>query len=116
MVKLILHLEGLVFFVIALYLYSLFNGNWWIFAAVVLVPDISMLGYIKNKDLGATIYNLVHNYVLAFGLMTFGYFVFQNMLVVYSGIILLAHVGIDRFMGYGLKYPSHFKDTHLQKV
>ncbi|OOE14343.1 DUF4260 family protein [Fictibacillus arsenicus] len=23
---------------------------------------------------------------------------------------------MDRSIGYGLKYPSHFKDTHLHKV
>ncbi|MBI2443419.1 MAG: DUF4260 family protein [Candidatus Levybacteria bacterium] len=31
-------------------------------------------------------------------------------------VILLAHVGMDRFLGFGLKYPTHFKQTHLQKL
>ena len=31
-------------------------------------------------------------------------------------LIWLAHIGIDRALGYGLKYPTAFKDTHLQRV
>jgi len=31
-------------------------------------------------------------------------------------LIWIAHIGIDRVLGYGLKYPTAFKDTHLQKV
>ena len=32
------------------------------------------------------------------------------------GLVWLAHIGIDRALGYGLKYPTHFEDTHLQRV
>ena len=31
-------------------------------------------------------------------------------------LIWLAHIGMDRLLGYGLKYPTAFKDTHLQRV
>jgi len=31
-------------------------------------------------------------------------------------LVWLAHIGFDRFFGYGLKYPTGFKDTHLQRV
>ena len=31
-------------------------------------------------------------------------------------LIWLAHIGVDRLLGYGLKYPTGFKDTHLQRV
>jgi len=31
-------------------------------------------------------------------------------------LIWLAHIGIDRALGYGLKYPTFFRDTHLQHV
>ncbi|MGQ7476239.1 DUF4260 family protein [Streptococcus suis] len=30
-----------------------------------------------------------------------------------SGLIWLAHIGWDRAFGYGLKYESGFKHTHL---
>jgi hypothetical protein len=31
-------------------------------------------------------------------------------------VIWVAHIGFDRLLGYGLKYPTAFKDTHLGKV
>jgi hypothetical protein len=31
-------------------------------------------------------------------------------------LIWLAHIGLDRMLGYGLKYPTEFKDTHMQHV
>lgn len=32
------------------------------------------------------------------------------------GLIWLAHLGFDRMLGFGLKYPTFFKDTHLEHV
>jgi hypothetical protein len=32
------------------------------------------------------------------------------------GAILLAHTGIDRLAGYGLKYPGAFGETHLGRL
>ena len=29
---------------------------------------------------------------------------------------LLAHTGMDRAVGYGLKYPTGFSDTHLGRI
>ncbi len=37
-------------------------------------------------------------------------------LVLPLALILFAHIGIDRLLGFGLKYPSGFKDTHLQRL
>lgn len=116
MVKLILHIEGLVMFLVALYFYQYFQGNWWLFILLLFTPDISMLGYLKDKRIGAIMYNLMHNYILAVLVVITGEFVFNNNLVTLLGIILVAHVGLDRFLGYGLKYPTDFKHTHLQKV
>jgi hypothetical protein len=116
MVKKLLHLEGLVFFLVALYLFHLYQGNWWLFLLFIFVPDISMIGYFKDRKLGAIVYNLVHNYILGIVLLALGALVFENALLIFTGIIIIAHVGMDRFFGYGLKYQTHFKDTHLQKV
>lgn len=115
MVKKLLHLEGLAVLIASLYFYYLTNGNWWLFALLLLTPDLSMIGYLKNKKFGAITYNLSHNYVLALLLVLQG-FVLQNLLITQLGLILAAHVGMDRMLGFGLKYPSNFKDTHLQKV
>ena len=115
MVKYIIRLEGLVFFLLSLVLYYQISGNWLIFALLILAPDISMLGYLKNKQLGAIAYNLGHNYILALAVVVYG-FLSANNFIVSLGLILTAHTGMDRFFGYGLKYASGFKDTHIQKL
>jgi hypothetical protein len=80
-----------------------------------LVTDISMVGYLKDKKAGAISYNLVHNYILGL-LVTFLGLWQNNNFVVSLGVILISHVGLDRFLGFGLKYPSNFKDSHIQKL
>jgi hypothetical protein len=75
-----------------------------------------MVGYLKDKELGALLYNLVHNYALALLLTALGVLIANNNTVSLIGIILIAHVGLDRALGYGLKYSTNFKDTHIQKV
>ncbi|HEX8966179.1 MAG TPA: DUF4260 domain-containing protein [Patescibacteria group bacterium] len=116
MVKKILHLEGLIFFITALFFYNQLHGNWLLFTILLFTPDISMIGYLKNKKAGAILYNLVHNYILATGIIALGIFFFKNYFVVQIGLILFAHVGVDRLLGFGLKYQTAFKDTHLQKL
>lgn len=116
MVKKILHLEGLIFFIIALFFYTQLRGNWLLFILLLFTPDISMIGYIKNKKAGAILYNLVHNYILATGIIALGIFFLKNNFATQIDLILFAHVGLDRLIGYGLKYQTAFKDTHLQKL
>ena len=47
----------------------LYPHHWGVFALLFLVPDISLLGYLRpaNKT-SAAFYNLVHSYVLPLGL------------------------------------------------
>ena len=40
----------------------------------------------------------------------------SNAIVQHIAIIWFAHVGLDRAVGYGLKYASDFKDTHLGRI
>ena len=115
MVKKILQFEGIVCFVFSVFLYWKLEGNWFVFLFLILTPDISMIGYIKDKKIGAIVYNTVHNYILAAAILLIGILLPSNLIVLF-GLILTAHIGIDRFFGYGLKYRSGFKDTHLQKV
>lgn len=115
MVSRILRLEGLFIFLLATFLFFNLGGNWLIFALLLFTPDISMIGYIKDKKIGAITYNLVHNLALSFGLMLIGY-LSNNELILFAGLILSAHIGVDRSLGYGLKEFSGFKDTHLGKI
>ncbi len=74
-----------------------------------------MGGYLKNKKLGAVTYNLMHNFAVGIIVFFIGIYT-KSDLITAMGLILIAHVGMDRFFGYGLKYKTAFKDTHMQKV
>ena len=113
--RLLLHVEGATLFAMSVLLYALTGGNWWLFALLLLVPDISMLGYLAGTTTGAYIYNTVHAYPLPALLAAYG-LLGANPLATWLALIWFAHIGMDRTVGYGLKYTSAFKDTHLGRV
>jgi hypothetical protein len=110
--KPLLHLEGAAVFIAALYAYQHNHFSWLLFAVLFLVPDASMVGYVFNPRVGAITYNAVHTYVgpVVLG----GYALFSGKhLPLMLALIWMAHIGFDRCLGFGLKYSSRFKDTHL---
>lgn len=110
-----LRLEGLVVFVLAILVYGIAGASWWWFVAGLLLPDISMLGYLANDKSGAMGYNIGHSLVLPLLVIGFGYlYVSGGALSV--GLVWLAHIGMDRMLGYGLKDNKGFKHTHLGKI
>jgi hypothetical protein len=111
----LLRVEGLAVLIGACLLYRTSHGSWLLFAALFLTPDLFMLGYLFGKRVGASTYNLVHTYTAPLALGLVAYSVSAPFLVVLS-LIWTAHIGFDRFLGYGLKYETGFKDTHLGKV
>jgi Domain of unknown function (DUF4260) len=111
----LIRLEGLAAAVVAAVVYARIGGSWLIFVLLFLVPDLSMLGYLRGPRVGAAIYNLAHTYLAPILLGASGVFT-QQTLVLSLALILFAHIGIDRLLGFGLKYPSGFKDTHLQRL
>lgn len=115
MAKNILRIEGALFFLISLYVFYLREMSWLIFFLLLFTPDISMIGYLKDKKIGSVIYNLGHNYLLAIALVILGNVLPYDWMVT-LGIILFAHVSLDRALGFGLKYPDDFKNTHIQKL
>lgn len=118
MVKLILQLEGLAIFIGCLYIYhslEVFGVSWVFFLATFMLPDISILGYSMNKSWGALIYNLVHNYASAFLVIFLG-LISGHVYLFSFGFVMVAHTGLDRFLGFGLKYEKAFKESHLQRV
>jgi len=115
MVGKIIRIEGLIVFLGALYFYRVLNASWLLFVILLLAPDLSMVGYLKDKQTGALTYNLVHNFALAALLIGIGLFT-SNKLLTSLGVILIAHIGADRFLGFGLKYATDFKDTHIQRL
>jgi hypothetical protein len=111
----LLHLEGLAVLVAAIALYFDAGYGWLALVLLFLVPDLSMLGYLGGPRIGALAYDVVHTYALPVALALAG--VLGDIGVATQlALIWLAHIGLDRLLGYGLKYPSGFKDTHLQRV
>jgi len=113
--RLLLHAEGAAVAAAAIALYFHLGYPWWLLVALILVPDLSMLGYLAGPAVGSAAYDAAHTYVLPVALATLGAIVDAET-AVSVGLIWLAHIGIDRALGYGLKYPSGFKDTHLQRT
>jgi hypothetical protein len=111
----LLRLEGLACFVAVLVVYGALGFSWWFFAALVLVPDLSMLAYARGPQVGARIYNAVHSSVVPLGLAVAGHLAGSDG-VLLVGLVWLAHVAVDRTFGYGLKLPTGFHDTHLGPI
>jgi hypothetical protein len=88
---------------------------WWLLVALVLAPDLSMIGYLAGPTVGTVAYDASHTYSFPIALAAIGVIAGAG-LPVQLGLIWLTHIGVDRAIGYGLKYPSGFKDTHLQRV
>jgi hypothetical protein len=111
----ILRAEAVALFVAGVVAYLQLGGEPWWLLLLLLVPDVSMLGYLGGPRLGAVTYNLVHNLVIGLAALAIGWFAAIAPLAL-AGAVLVAHVGMDRSLGYGLKLPTDFKDTHLGRI
>lgn len=108
----LIKLEELGQFLLSIFLFSKLSYSWWVFPALILLPDFSMIGYAISTLWGARLYNLFHHKFLGIALIIAGYFLSIETLSL-SGIILFGHAAMDRIFGYGLKYNDDFKHTHL---
>ncbi|MFT3912035.1 MAG: DUF4260 domain-containing protein [Ferruginibacter sp.] len=88
---------------------------WWLYAVMAIGPDISMLGYLAGNKTGAAAYNLFHHKGVAIAIFIFG-FTYNIEPLIITGIILFGHSSMDRVFGYGLKYDTGFKFTHLGEI
>jgi hypothetical protein len=111
----LLRVEGAFVFALSLFCYWSTGARWWVFVLVFLWPDLFMVGYLVSVRVGSAAYNMVHTYT--FPLVLAGAALSQHQAELWSfALIWFAHIGADRALGYGLKYPTFFKDTHLQRV
>lgn len=113
--RLLLHAEGAAIGAAAIAVYFHAGYPWWLLAALALAPDLSAVGYAAGTRIGAASYDAAHTVALPVILATCGW-VFDARLATQLGLIWITHIGVDRALGYGLKYPTGFKDTHLQRV
>jgi hypothetical protein len=108
-------LEGLALLVAAIWIFAESGETWWMFGLLLAAPDLSMLGYLRGPASGAITYNLGHA-LLGPGLL-FGWGVLAEWsLPLALGAVWLAHIGMDRLAGYGLKYSDGFHHTHLGMI
>jgi Domain of unknown function (DUF4260) len=113
--RLLLRIEGIVLAAAALVVYVHLDYSVLALIALLAVVDLSLLGFVVGPQAGTLIYNLAHTTALpillgAMGILTDG------SITVQVALAWLAHIGVDRALGFGLKYPSAFNDTHLQRV
>jgi hypothetical protein len=113
--RIMLRLEGLALFAGMTLLYAVWGGSWWIYFVLFLVPDISFAAYLAGPRVGALVYNAMHSYLIPVPLIVMG-FGLEARLLLSIAFIWLAHIGIDRALGYGLKYSTGFAFTHLGRI
>ena len=111
----VVRLEGLALFIGMTLLYYIWAGDWWVYAVLFFVPDLSFAAYLSGPRFGALIYNTAHSYLGPVAIMT-GAFATAEPLILSIAMIWLAHIGFDRALGYGLKYYAGFGFTHLGRI
>ena len=107
-----LRIENAALFALGLAAFGTLGLSWWWFAALILTPDVSMLGYLFGPKIGARLYNLFHHLAVAVLVAAVGWLTGLLALQV-VGVILFTHSNMDRTVGYGLKHPDDFRHTHL---
>lgn len=102
-------------FILGLALFNTLEYTWWVFPAALLLPDISMAGYLLGNHIGAYVYNLFHHKGMAVLVYATGFMSGVQVLML-TGIILFSHASLDRVLGYGLKYTDSFQHTHMGRI
>jgi hypothetical protein len=111
----ILQGEGALIAIAGIVLYAQHGFSWLLFAALILLPDLAMIGYVRGPRVGAILYNIGHSYIAPLILLVVAQWAASETATA-IGLIWGVHIGADRALGYGLKYPEGFKSTHLGRV
>ena len=112
--KTMLRFEGIALFGAATATYFWLGAPVWLFVVLALAPDISMLGYLAGPHTGSRLYNVFHTYLVPIALGAIGFWAGIPP-ITWVALVWIAHIGMDRAVGYGLKYPTGFKHTHLSR-
>jgi hypothetical protein len=110
-----IRLEWAAVAVAAIVFYAWSGVSWWLFAVLILAPDLSMFGYLGGPRIGAIAYNTLHILIPPVLLLLVGY-LSGHAAAIAVALIWIAHIAIDRALGYGLKLSTGFQDTHLGRI
>ena len=108
-------LEGVFLFFVAILFYFMFQNNAWLYFGLLFVPDISALGYLAGNKIGSHTYNIGHSLIAPLVLLGIGV-AGERPLVTAVALIWVAHIGLDRALGFGLKFSDSFSHTHLGRI
>lgn len=111
----LLRLEGACILGATMWAYRQTGGSWWAFSGWLLLPDLGMAGYLANTRVGAALYNSVHTETPGILLLCVAWAGRDNGLARVA-LTWLAHIGMDRMLGFGLKYGTGFGHTHLGSI
>lgn len=110
-----LRVEALGVLLAVLAAYAVTGGSWLVFIGLLLAPDLAMVGYLLGPRAGAAAYNVAHLYIWPVMLLLAG----AAGVAAWAlpiGLIWAAHIAMDRSLGYGLKRPDGFQQTHLGRI
>lgn len=110
----LLRLEGAAALAAGLAGYFTLTDGWLTLAVFALAPDLAMIGYAFGPRTGSRFYNIAHTYLAPALLAAIGLYGFPALLPV--ACVWVAHIGMDRALGYGLRSETNFGDTHLGRV
>lgn len=111
----LLRLEGLAVAIASIVVFSGCGASWQLFAELILTPDLSILFYLAGPRIGAAFYNAVHIYLGPIILLGVSAAAGASAGIA-AALIWSAHIGIDRALGFGLKYGGGFALTHLGRI
>lgn len=114
-VDFLLRLEWAAVLAAAIAGYLFLDGSWQLFVLLILAPDLAMLGYLAGPAAGAIVYNAFHILVWPAILFLGGLYA-GSAVAMQVAAIWTAHIAMDRALGYGLKLPTGFTDTHLGRI
>jgi Domain of unknown function (DUF4260) len=112
--RLLLRSEGAALLTMAVVLYGRQGQSWWLFLALLAAPDLGLLGYLVGSHAGAVTYDLTHTY-LPPAVLVLGGVLGGSSLAVSAALIWFAHIGMDRALGLGLRYPDRPPESHLNE-
>lgn len=113
----LLHLEGAAVLLLATAAFFRLGHPWWLFLLLLLAPDLSLLGLLAGPRVGAVVYNTAHTTLGPLALLGGGWWLAGGESVAVAvALVWLVHIGMDRLVGYGLRYTDSDKRNHFEQV